>query len=1030
VLTGVAVGLQFLAGHPEEWLYTLVTLALYGVFWSFGGGLRALPRRALAGALRLGGAIAAFVLLFGWQLLPTLQLQRLGYRTGPSFNEQWPLPKAVAVNALLPDFGHVQVGENVGFIGVIGLGLAALGVAAGRRDLRWLRAGLAVLAVGGFLMALGSQSTIYRAAYEWISVVRQLRVPVRWLILPYFAFAVGAALGADVLLHANLGRRWRARALQLALGAGAVLAFFAVALAAGDISQVADSLGRWIAAAVVLAAAAAVATLPMVPRVAVAAVLLAAATVELQQARPRAEYRQVAPSVLYNDPGPVLELLGREGGRYVTIADAPSTRAERALIRVPADLKESGPRNYYLVGFPRLLTARPATEYATNAQTVLGRDGGLAPTRTYADFFSSAVNGNAMVSAGVFLDPPSRWKWDALDFLAVRWFVTEELPPAEVKVLQRHGFRLAGRHAYVLVWERSAPPLARMLYDVDVVAGYDQRVARLLDGYPLLDRAMVEKPVGTPGRPATPPVVRTTRVEHASVEVSVRTAASGLLVLADPWAPAWRVTVDGRPAELLRTDHAFRGVWLPAGDHTVRFAYEDRLLQLGAWLALVTVVGLLAGWVLRRRRRPAPGAPAGMPAPDRSAAGGLDIPLRVCLFGTYDRIAHPRIAILEAALRAAGAEVSQAHVPAWKGGTEEKLRAATNPLRPLAPLRLAAAWVRLARRFRQVGPQDVVLVGYFGHLDVHLARLLAGRRRVVLDMYLSVYDTVVLDRGSVAPGTLRARLCRLLDRRAVRASRLALLDTRAQVEFCSRVLGIPRAKLAAVPVGAEPERFPHRPPAEGGPLRVLFYGSFIPLHGTGTLAAAIPLLEGAPIELTVVGRGQERAAFDRQIAGAANVTVLDWVDYDRLGELVADHHVVIGILGTSEKASRVVPNKVFQAACAGRAIVSADTPAIREAFADGELALIPPGDPQALAATLRALADDRDLVAALGRRARARFEREHAPEPLGRRLTALLRQPEGAGPGTVIAAGASPSTSAAAWVAPLGRAPDGYRTRD
>jgi glycosyltransferase involved in cell wall biosynthesis len=383
-----------------------------------------------------------------------------------------------------------------------------------------------------------------------------------------------------------------------------------------------------------------------------------------------------------------------------------------------------------------------------------------------------------------------------------------------------------------------------------------------------------------------------------------------------------------------------------------------------------------------------------MPAPRRSAPGDLDSPLRVCLFGTYDRVAHPRIAILEAALRAVGAEVSHAHVPAWRGGTEEKLRAATNPLRPLALLRLAGAWVRLARRFRQVGPQDVVLVGYFGHLDVHLARLLAGRRRVVLDMFLSVYDTVVLDRGSVAPGSLRARLCRLLDRRAVRASRLALLDTRAQVDFCGRVLGIPEARLAVVPVGAEPERFPVRPPPDGGPLRILFYGSFIPLHGTGTLAAAIRLLEGAPVELTVIGHGQERAAFDRQVAGAANATVLNWVDYHRLGELVADHHVVVGVLGTSDKASRVVPNKVYQAACAGRAIVTADTPAIREAFADGEVALVPPGDPQTLAATLRALAGDRDLVAALGRRARARFERDYAPAPLGRRLDALLRQPD------------------------------------
>jgi hypothetical protein len=603
VLTGVAIGLQFLAGHPEEWLYTLVVLALYGLFWSFGGGLAGWPRRALAGALRLGGGVVTFVLLFGWQLFPTLQLQRLGFRTGPAFTEQHPLPIGVAFNALLPDFGYVQVGENVGFIGVVGLGLAALGVAAGRRDLRWLRVGIAVLAVGGFLLSLGNQSAIYRAAYDWIGVVRQLRVPVRWLLLPYFGFAVGAALGVEVLLYDNPGR-WRKRALKAALGLAALAGFFAIVLLAANLTNPRDSIERWVLAAVALTAAAVLATVPRAPRWMAAAILLFTAVVELQQARPMAEYRQVAPAVLYDDPGPVLELLGREGGRYVTIAREPADKAEQATIQVPSDLVGTA-RHYYLDGFPRLLIARPAVEYATNAETILGRDGGLAPTRTYADFFLSAVNSQGRITAGVFGNPPSTWNWDSLDFLGVRWFVTGQLPPEEVQVLERHGFRQAGKYAYVLVWQRTEPPLARMQYELDVVPGADQRLARLRGGYPLLERAMVEQRVGPTDRPAAPPVVRT-QVEQTRVEVSVRSDASGLLVLADPWAPGWRVTVDGEPAELLRTNHAFRGVWLPAGDHTVEFRYEEPLLRLGAGLALVTGLGLLGAWLVRRRTRTAP----------------------------------------------------------------------------------------------------------------------------------------------------------------------------------------------------------------------------------------------------------------------------------------------------------------------------------------------------------------------------------------------------------------------------------------
>ena len=105
-----------------------------------------------------------------------------------------------------------------------------------------------------------------------------------------------------------------------------------------------------------------------------------------------------------------------------------------------------------------------------------------------------------------------------------------------------------------------------------------------------------------------------------------------------------------------------------------------------------------------------------------------------------------------------------------------------------------------------------------------------------------------------------------------------------------------------------------------------------------------------------------------------------------MGELVAGHDVVLGIFGGTGKAKRVVPGKVYQAACAGRAIVTADTPATRAAFAPGEVVLVPPDDPDALAVALRELAKDRPRVAELGRRARARYQRDYTPAAIGRQL--------------------------------------------
>jgi hypothetical protein len=600
VLTGVAAGLQLLAGHPEEWVYTMFALATYGLAWTLAAAPRAWPGRALAAGLRLGGAMVALGLLFAWQWGPTLVLQRQGWRTAPGFDEQYELPARLAFNALLPDFGRVLPGENQGFIGLVALGLAGLGVWAGPARLAWMRIWAVAISLFGLVMALGNQSALYRLIAGQVELVAEFRVPARYLLLGYFGLAAAAALGTDALLHRDVGRVWR----RLGQGVGGLVVvglLLGFALVVGGHSSWVESRRWWVAAAVVGAVAWAAATVRWVPRVLVALLLVGVTAVELRQARPGAEYHEMVPNVVYDDPGPILERLGRERGRYVSIAwDAARSPAERDLIDVPEGFTPKMGA-YYRISWPRRLAGRPAWEYATNAETIAGRDGGLMPLRTYQEFFAAAVNPEGRLTAGVTLQPPSQWGWPSLDLLGVRWFITNKLPASEVKVLRQHGFRQVDQVAYFQLWGRAPPPLARMYYEVDVVPSPEERLTRLEGDYPLGERAMVEEPVGTLRRPAEPPTVEVVERGRTRVRVSAETAADGLLVLADPWYPQWRVEVDGRPAELLRVDHTFRGVRIPAGRHEVVFTYQDRALWLGAAVALATCLALAGLWAVRRR---------------------------------------------------------------------------------------------------------------------------------------------------------------------------------------------------------------------------------------------------------------------------------------------------------------------------------------------------------------------------------------------------------------------------------------------
>ena len=127
-----------------------------------------------------------------------------------------------------------------------------------------------------------------------------------------------------------------------------------------------------------------------------------------------------------------------------------------------------------------------------------------------------------------------------------------------------------------------------------------------------------------PGIPSGPAesagTTRVTRYRLHEVDVDVEAHRPAVLRLADLWYPDWKVAVDGKPARLLRADHALRAVAVPAGHHTVTFRFASTSFRVGLWMsiasAFVSLLLLAAGVWLERRRSavvPAP-QPQGAPA--------------------------------------------------------------------------------------------------------------------------------------------------------------------------------------------------------------------------------------------------------------------------------------------------------------------------------------------------------------------------------------------------------------------------------
>lgn len=348
--------------------------------------------------------------------------------------------------------------------------------------------------------------------------------------------------------------------------------------------------------------------------------------------------------------------------------------------------------------------------------------------------------------------------------------------------------------------------------------------------------------------------------------------------------------------------------------------------------------------------------------------------MRVLLWGTFDPEV-PRNRVLRLGLERNGCAPRVVARPVWRGLP----RSAAGP-RWRAALRLVAgyvlAWPGLILRFLRGPRPDVVLIGYLGLFDALVLAPIARLRGVpvVWDVFISLYDTVVQDRGLAAPASLPARGLYGLEWLALRIPNRVCIDTEAHANYLRARFGLASERVFPVPVGADdaffragrsPARAAAPAPDDAAPLRVLFYGTLIPLHGLPTILGAARRVAPGSVRFRLIGTGQERPILERFLAEqpAAPVEWIPWIPFEDLVEEIRAADVCLGIFGDTDKAARVVPNKVYQVLAAGRTLVTRDSPAMRELIDDPGhgIHLVAPADPDALARCLECLGADATL---------------------------------------------------------------------
>lgn len=358
--------------------------------------------------------------------------------------------------------------------------------------------------------------------------------------------------------------------------------------------------------------------------------------------------------------------------------------------------------------------------------------------------------------------------------------------------------------------------------------------------------------------------------------------------------------------------------------------------------------------------------------------------MKVCLFGSYVKDSYGIPSgnggeLIKKILLKQHVKVTECHHPLEK------------------PYKLPVAYLKLLIQHSGTD-YDVMAVPWRGILTLPLAKLI-HKGPIISFPAFSIYDTLVNDRKKASKNFLLARLARIADTLLCRWSDVIILESSAEIEYFVREFGGDKARFFQVPLAADEELFvpkPIRDRNKDSSFEVLFFGSFIPLHGVDTIIDAAKKIQDYNVTIKICGDGQTRPKIEQMIQDYSlkNVRCLGLVSKEDLLNLIASSDCCLGIFGNTIKAQKVVTNKAFQVLASQRPLITMDSGASKEAHLESEknCILVPPSDPEKLAKAILYLRDNPQKCRSIAEAGYNTYREYLSMDAVGKRLIKIIEK--------------------------------------
>lgn len=294
---------------------------------------------------------------------------------------------------------------------------------------------------------------------------------------------------------------------------------------------------------------------------------------------------------------------------------------------------------------------------------------------------------------------------------------------------------------------------------------------------------------------------------------------------------------------------------------------------------------------------------------------------------------------------------------------------------------------------KSITKPDLLWIPAFRQRDVAAATRWAKARQVpvIFDPMISAYDKQVFERRKFPAESGPAKKLLASESALFAKADRVIADTAGHAAFFIETLNQKTAHVRVIALGAEEQLFTPAPLDEklpDEPLELLFYGSFIGLQAPEVIVEAAKQCD-APVRWTLLGDGPLKSACEAAAAGHPMIRFEDYLDYEKLPERIHRSDILLGVFGASDKAARVIPNKVYQALACGRPVITRASSTYPAPKNDG-LIEVPPDNPKALADAVHGLHDRRAELPRRAAAARRYYEDHFSIESIHGQLAAVL----------------------------------------